>query len=259
MYVFVCEDSIEGILTGVYDAWDSRYGHDNIRLMVAPVINIELFSEYITVAPNLEKSEKVRRTLIRQMGDLVYQDICHGIMSNVVEKREGINKAEAVYRTIVYGLSMKRGEKVLEHLSDPYIATVFRLARASYNESHHYLGFLRFKELKNNILFSEIHPTNNIIHVLATHFADRLPLENFIIYDDNRKVAAVHKESCDYVVVDASNIDRDAIRMFSDQEESYQRLWLGFFDNIAITSRINPRLQSQNIPKHFWKDTVELS
>ena len=32
MYVFICEDSLEGILTGVYDACASRLGHRNIRL-----------------------------------------------------------------------------------------------------------------------------------------------------------------------------------------------------------------------------------
>ena len=29
MVVFVCEDSPEGIFTGVYDAWNSRLGHEN--------------------------------------------------------------------------------------------------------------------------------------------------------------------------------------------------------------------------------------
>ena len=32
MYIFLCEDSIDGIFTGVYDAWASRYGHQNVAL-----------------------------------------------------------------------------------------------------------------------------------------------------------------------------------------------------------------------------------
>ena len=42
-------------------------------------------------------------------------------------------------------------------------------------------------------------------------------------------------------------------------EKEYQKLWCGFFDSIAIEARKNPKLQSQNIPKRFWKDTVELA
>ena len=32
MYIFQCEDSIDGIFTGVYDAWASHYGHKHIQL-----------------------------------------------------------------------------------------------------------------------------------------------------------------------------------------------------------------------------------
>ena len=47
MYVFICEDSLEGIFTGVYDACASRLGHRNIRLATGEPENYELFSEYI--------------------------------------------------------------------------------------------------------------------------------------------------------------------------------------------------------------------
>ena len=50
MVVFVCEDSPEGIFTGVYDAWNSRLGHENVRLEVQGEYNYSLFSEYREVA-----------------------------------------------------------------------------------------------------------------------------------------------------------------------------------------------------------------
>ncbi len=59
MYVFICEDHLEGILTGVYDACASRLGHRNIRLMTGEPDNFQLFSEYITVTPSAQKAEKV--------------------------------------------------------------------------------------------------------------------------------------------------------------------------------------------------------
>ncbi len=49
MYVFQCEDSIDGILTGIYDAWASRYGHKNIQLSSDQSGTLTLFSEYIPV------------------------------------------------------------------------------------------------------------------------------------------------------------------------------------------------------------------
>ena len=59
MYVFICEDSLEGIFTGVYDACASRLGHRNIRLATGEPENYELFSEYIHVTPSADKTGKV--------------------------------------------------------------------------------------------------------------------------------------------------------------------------------------------------------
>ncbi len=258
MYIFICEDSLDGIFTGVYDAWDSGYGHNNVSLISNVPDNYTLFSEYINVVPDIEKSKKVSRTLCNKFGMEVYQEICNAIMSDMIEKRDKIDKAEAVYRTIVEGLGMKQGSRVLENLSNPYIAKVFRLSRTTGNEAHHYLGFLRFRELSNGVLYALIHPKNDIIHTLATHFSDRLPNENFLIHDDTREIIALHKAGKGYIIVDASLVDNNMLSNYSLQEELYNKLWEGFFNSIAIEGRINTKLQSQNIPKRFWKDTVEL-
>ena len=58
MVVFVCEDSPEGIFTGVYDAWNSRLGHENVRLEVQGEYNYSLFSEYREVAVDRLKAQK---------------------------------------------------------------------------------------------------------------------------------------------------------------------------------------------------------
>ena len=120
------------------------------------------------------------------------------------------------------------------------------------------LGFLRFSELENGILFSRIHPKNNILSVLAEHFTDRLPTENFIIYDETRKTAALHKSGSGYILAEVPHADEDFMNRFSQQEQAFRQLWLEFVHAIAIEARYNPKLQSQNIPKRFWKDVTEL-
>ena len=83
---------------------------------------------------------------------------------------------------------------MLQYLGNPYVARVFQLARNAGNEALHLLGFLRFSELENRTLFARIHPRNHVPAVLAEHFSDCLPMENFIIYDENRKTAVLHKK-----------------------------------------------------------------
>lgn len=81
-----------------------------------------------------------------------------------------MDKANAVYQTIVAALYSPKGARVLDSLSNPYIYRVFELSRATVSEAHHLKGFLRFSELQNGILFSTIHPKNNALPILAEHF-----------------------------------------------------------------------------------------
>lgn len=263
MYIFLCEDSIDGIFTAIYDAFASHYGHANIRLCLDTPMTYELFSEYITVTADSDKSLKVGRTICERFGIESYQDICQAILAQSLKvsgnRKNQLDKADCIYRTVLLGLSMADGSKVLHALGNPYVARVFELSRATGCEAHHLLGFLRFSELENGVLFSTIHPKNNVLSVLAEHFSDRLPIEHFMIYDENRKLAAIHKASAGFVIVDASDLSQDIITHYSKEELEYRRLWCGFFESIAIDARKNPKLQSQNIPKRFWKDAVELS
>ena len=260
MHIFLCEDSIDGIFTGIYDAWASRYGHKNVKLCINDTITYELFSEYITVTPDSEKSQKVGRTIIARLGMEVYQDILQAVLAHDDKKKnEHPDKADCIYRTLLYGFSLPDGHRILQALGNPYIARVFELSRSTGNEAHHLLGFLRFQELENGVLFSAIHPKNQVISVLAEHFADRLPQEHFMIYDATHQIAAIHKAGSGYFLTDASNLNPEVITRLSPAEKEYQKLWCGFFDSIAIEARKNPKLQSQNIPKRFWKDTVELA
>ena len=103
--VFQCEDSIEGILTGVYDAYASRLGHENCRLSVGSG-DYELFCVYRKVKPSMEKTEKVMRTLKREFGEENFLRICYAMASFEEDK------AEAVYKSIVVGLQKKLGISV---------------------------------------------------------------------------------------------------------------------------------------------------
>ena len=59
-YVLQCEDSIEGIFSAVYAAWELKYGHENTKLQVLGVegANLELFATYIPLKPDTEKAKK---------------------------------------------------------------------------------------------------------------------------------------------------------------------------------------------------------
>ena len=52
MRILMCQNSTEGILCGVYEAFTSRYGHAWQKLAVGPYVNGDLFSDIYSVEVN---------------------------------------------------------------------------------------------------------------------------------------------------------------------------------------------------------------
>ena len=68
MTVYTCSPDLASILTCIYEAWNSRLGYRNVRLMAEPVGNLELFCDYCHVEPDTEKAASVTRSIQKKIG-----------------------------------------------------------------------------------------------------------------------------------------------------------------------------------------------
>lgn len=257
MYTYLCENTINGILTGIYDAHADHHPLRDIHLSVSEGMSFSLFTQYIDVQPDAEKASKVANTLKNRFGQDFYETIYQAAMSGDVPGKSTMDKADAIFETVALALASGDGTKTLLSLGEPCVYRVFELCRATGREAMHLLGFVRFQELENGILFSNIHPKHHVLPILGEHFSDRLPEENFMIYDETRQLALLHPAGEHFFLADADTLDQDLIRCFSADETHFQQLWITFFHNITIDARKNPHLQSQMIPKRFQHDAVE--
>lgn len=243
MKIFLCQDSIQGILSGVYDAWASREGHGNVCLALAENHDMELFAEYVSVRPDYEKAEKVLRTLRKRMHWEDFLAVYRAVLS---QER---SKADSIYRVIVLALHTER--RILDHLEQQDVYRVFSMARKVGNEAARYLEFVRFRELENGALFSEIQPENQVLPLIGDHFANRLPLENFLIYDSRHRVSLFHAPGHPWILMDTPDEFEVKKLRFSREEGEMSRSWQAFFEQIAIEERRNKRLQQQFLPLKF--------
>lgn len=250
---YICEDSIDGIFTAVYDAWASKADMETIRIETRMDSNFELFTEYINVSTDYSKSEKVANTIKKKLGQDCYMDICHAALSG------SDSKANAVFRFIRFGLLSDIKMPIMNALGKKEVSTIFELSRNVYNEAHHLLGFIRFKELHNGVLFSEIEPKNNILTLIASHFADRLSKENWMIHDKKRQLFIIHKKEKAWLLISGEQLNLDETYNVSEYEMKFQSLWKEFCHNISIKERENKKLQQQNLPLRFQKDMVEFN
>jgi len=251
-HILICPDSLEGIFTAVYAAYEKRYRPEETRIQTSEEENLRLFALYENIAADGEKSEKVIRTLQRRFGEEGFYILCLALATTDEEK------ATAVYRTIAKGLRLSRPFSVFAMHADTDVQKTEKLKYRAWHEMHRLLGFLRFRELENGILFSEISPKNNVIAFLADHFSDRFPSEHFLIYDIGRKLFAVHEAGRQWFLAKDVHFERENVAE-SEAEGRYQELFRYFCHKIAVEARSNHILQRGMLPLHFRPYMIEFN
>lgn len=252
MTVYVCEESMEGILCGVYDAWMSRKGHENVRLQSGDCFEQELFAEYQYVPLDDRNVSKVITAIRSRICEEAYEKVYISSLS------QDNDKADKIYRFLIYGF--KFGKKVMNMLQIPEVFEVFQMCRNVYNENHLLTGFVRFSEIgETGFLFSRITPKNEVLPLLASHFADRLSCEKWIIYDSGRKQAAVYHPSTGWAIIRTEKREADTLEEQSSVRGEFEDLWQIFYSAIAIKERENKTCQRTHLPLRFRGNMTEFS
>lgn len=252
-HVLQCDDSIESIFTGIYEAYARKYDLNSTRILIGEEIELRLFAEYEKIETDEDKFAKVARTVRRLAGEEVFRQIYLALAS--VDREKG----NAVFKTIQQIVKCPgKAAHVMERLSDVNIHKTFTLFRNVQNETHSIKEFLRFSELYSGILYARIAPKNNIISFIMPHFADRFPMENFLIYDEGRNLLGVHQSRTEWYMVHGVNVAGNLITI-SENEEKYRELFKYFCHKIAIKERENPDLQRNNLPLKYREYMVEFT
>ena len=260
LQVLVCEDSQEGILTGIYEAFARGYmqgyqkgnPRQQVRLTTDREQELCLFSEYHNIPAEEVKACKVAETVRKLGGGEVFYRLCLAMDSC----EEG--KAQAVFKAVLLMLQDKaHAARVLDRLQDQDMQRLFTIWRNVQNEVCRWKEFIRFQELDNGMLYALFSPKNDVVVYIMPHFADRFPRENFVIYDEGRKLLGVHPAGKDWYLVRDFKPEPGEL-CFSEKEEIYRDLFRCFFQTIAIQERKNPGLQRNLMPLWTRKNMPEL-
>ena len=252
MKIFTCKDRLEDIMTCIYDAWSEALliGHDQIQLKKEPVFQQTILDEYIHVDQDLSKAEKVIRSIRRDISDEAYLNIYLATLS--VEE----DALQAIYNFLRVGF--KIGESVLQQYANPHVMRILELRRKVSNESHHFREFARFERLNSsNVYVSHLEPKSDVIMLVGRHFADRMPSEQWMIIDDNRKTACVHPKDGENYLRYLTDEEFQTLRKTEEYEDEYTDLWKTFFHAIVIDERKNYVCQGNLFPLWKRKHAVE--
>lgn len=237
------------MLTCIYDAWGSKLGHANVSLMLEPVTEPELFTDYIHVAPDEEKAQKVIRSVREKLSNECYKWLYY------ISCSEETDKLDIMYRYLVK--AFHTGPCILNMLQDRTISRAMEINRKVGNEAHLSREFMRFSSVDNQVYVAHFSPKADVLVMVAPYFCDRMPSEYWVIIDATRQLAAVHPKNSDYYLRELTDEEINEIKKAADTHDEFIALWKTYFESIAIKERENYKCQRSHFPLWMRKHVTE--
>ena len=242
---------------------DNIYIYDNF-INLLDLINILITNK---IKPFNIKDKSYQSTLF---DNLIKLDLSNdnNIIDNTI-KNIGISNFNIIYKVYLSNLdnkelviyyyyknALKYGDDVIYMRNLKCVNLALKTAKYVGNEAHKLKGFIRFKELKNKVLYAVIEPNNNVLELVSRHFKDRLKNEYWIIKDNKRNIISLYDKK-DFYIVSSDNF-KLYTNNFSDNELDIENLWKNFYKTIGIKARKNDACRMNFMPKRYWKYIIEM-
>lgn len=251
MLAFLCDNTFEGILSAVHDAYITRRFPD-LLLCPEAVPPLTVTAAH-TVVSSRNKADRVFAGLAKRLS------------------REGKNVPLLAFlseRPDIGTLLFRYMRKIFDasrppesDFTDNVVLAVDQLARKVYGEHHLLLGFARFQKTADGVYFSALAPKYNVLSLMVPHFRDRFALHPWIIYDARRGYGYFHdRGEIRDVSLDGGVLCDGRLpgRLLAEDEIAFQDMWQSYFATAAIAERANPELQARCLPRRYWPYLTEM-
>ena len=240
MVQLLYDGSFEGFLCAVFMAFAEKL---DCTIAAEDRSGLSLFQtrEVITDA---EIAERVKSGTIRRLGENALHTVEAAFLTHRYELEDDLLR--------YFRKCFAAGRDVSGNRSDESIYRVIKAAVCAEREAHRMLGFVRFFPC-GKFYMAEIHPTNDLLPLIATHFVERFSTQAFVIRDHTHRRALLY-DGTRYAIVDFASFTVDSLQ----KDDPYETLWCRYYQALCIKERRNPKLRRAFIPLKYWKDLPEM-
>lgn len=254
MTIFIFDNTFEGLLTSVFEAYSRRTFPDALLPEGEP---LPLFHEEVfTVITEEEKAKRVWRGLQKKLSS--------GALSCLAQcwLAEEAETPMLLFRYIRKAIDAPRS--IETNFADPDVLEFSRMWKRVDWERLRMLQFIRFQKAADGTFFAAVEPEKNALPLAIDHFKDRFADQPWLIYDIKRAYGFYYdlKEVRQVTFEEGSREGHLVTGMLDESlmdkdEKLFQQLWKTYFKAICIKERLNPRKHKQDIPVRYWKHMTE--
>ena len=251
MLYFVYDNTFDGLLTCVFDAFNRREFPEKI---VSQDVQLPLFTESFRVITDEAKADRVLKALREKISKSALDMLFIDFLSEL----EGIEMV--LFRYIQKTLTSEFSIEM--NFADPDVLELSKIYKKVTREEERMRQFVRFQKTTDGIFFAIMDPMYNVLPLSARFFQNRFADQSWIIYDVRRKYGLFYDlKTVETVQFDRLNLSIETGKLTSekldDYESAFQDLWKDYLQAITIQERRNLKLQRQHMPKRFWKYLTE--
>ena len=254
MTIFIFDNTFEGLLTSVFEAYSRRTFPDALLPEGEP---LPLFHEEVfTVITEEEKAKRVWRGLQKKLSS--------GALSCLAQcwLAEEAETPMLLFRYIRKAIDAPRS--IETNFADPDVLEFSRMWKRVDWERLRMLQFIRFQKAADGTFFAAVEPEKNALPLAIDHFKDRFADQPWLIYDIKRAYGFYYdlKEVRQVTFEEGSREGHLVTGMLDESlmdkdEKLFQQLWKTYFKAICIKEWLNPRKHNQDIPVRYWKHMTE--
>ncbi|WP_010198670.1 TIGR03915 family putative DNA repair protein [Psychrobacter sp. PAMC 21119] len=254
--IVLYEPSFEGWLSAVFYVYANRLQEDKSLQLIAQDSYVpSLISEASSVATDEDHAERVLTKLHKLLGRSGMRNILWGFLS------EKDNIGTTLFQVIKYAIDYP-SRHIMEDLGNLSVLELVQTVKSVGREKHRMEAFVRFEHTTDDIYFARVEPDFNVLPLIGEHFRQRYQDQHWAIYDLTRNYGIYYDKSNStpkrpatlQTITDLDDaVLRNPASIHSPDEQRYQRFWQGYFTNVNIKERKNPKLHKQYLPQRYWK------
>ncbi|WP_201550575.1 TIGR03915 family putative DNA repair protein [Psychrobacter fjordensis] len=254
--IVLYEPSLEGWLSAVYYAYEYKLQHDSALQLIAQDCYVpSLIAQATSVATDEDKAERVLTKLNKLLGRSGMRNILWGFLS------EKDHIGTTLFQVVKYAIDYP-SRSIMQDLGNLEVLELVQTVKSVGREKHRMEAFVRFEHTTDDIYFARVEPDFNVLPLIGEHFRQRYQDQHWAIYDISRGFGIYYDKSQStptrpaalQTITDLDDaVLRNPASIHSEDEQRYQKFWQGYFTNVNIKERKNPRLHKQYLPQRYWK------
>lgn len=242
MITLLYDGSFDGFLCGVSSA--VKLGTMDIQLQCHESGQLALDEQCIEITTSETLSRKTYERMKKRWGNRFLED-CYTAFLYPNSETLLVHYVQLMIHT---------DSPPFQLLSHPKLMDLEKRITSVRREIHRFKGFIRFRELGDNLYYADYEPTYDITPLLLPHFVRRFPGQRMILHDCCRSYAGLYDtKQTIYTPMKVSDIPADPTC-----ETAYQQLWQEYIHHLSIEERQNKNLQRNLMPKKYWRYLTEM-